>query len=480
MVKKIFFLIFFLLVLPSIARCLEASSNDPGETRYFRGDTSNGFYILGITQSDIPREYSLPEEIGDQTYGIQAGIRVWVRTTSGNEIEITGGSPVAVVSKSSDYPNTEIKNGSWDCPSISLAENDRIVVRLYLRIGSNPWQLAGSFSTEELGVNQLNATRWNVFYWLFLSHSRIPDETGTRVWVTRGGIGWGDKDHNSRIEGFRPTEKITLFPANTGFTVLSSIIPPQVKVVGNRKYLNIFWTTKYFSDWKKEIAAKCYLNCLNPGDDIESNCVGYQSCNSTTIAGSQGVCTITDPNYDYTTANLIVCKIYDPSQPEIEYKPYVNLTFWPLNFTSLPLKNISATVGDSISLPIRIKNLGLLEDNYTINITPLSNPNFISIKNNLISVRNVKSGEMSIGYAEIIPLSSSETELGIWVYSDSPEWFDCSACPPNFVCEQASQKCSKYFVIRIESDYSSLGEISLAEIILLIFVALLLIYRKGP
>ncbi|MEM5790816.1 MAG: hypothetical protein QXP77_02105, partial [Candidatus Aenigmatarchaeota archaeon] len=225
----------------------------------------------------------------------------------------------------------------------------------------------------------------------------------------------------------------------------------------------------------KEIAIRCYLNC--PYTDI-TKCGNYQNCSSSILSSYQGICTIPEPQYDFTKQNSLTCELSDPSFPSVRYVPQVR-EFWPLYFSSSPLKNISATVGDRILISINVKNLGLLTDNYTVNVTPLNNQNLVSIDKNLIDIKEVKTNETKAINVKIVPLFSTDFNLGIWVYSQSPEWFDCNNCPNGFICEESSNKCAKYFEIEIKSGYSSLGEIGLKEIIFLILIVLVLIYRKG-
>ena len=275
--------------------------------------------------------------------------------------------------------------------------------------------------------------------------------------------------------------QVELLPGQTQFVIDSIVLEPEFKSLllkGDYNYLNIFWKASYLSGEKRDIGIKCYLNCFNPGDNIEENCAGFQNCSSVVKASSQGTCTIVSPNYFFDKKNMVVCKLYDPKFSSIEYKPYLNKSFWALNFTLLPLENINTNVGNEISIEVRVKNLGLLTDNYTINI---------SYPTNLVSapkmefIEGVKSEEIGRKKIRVIPLIATSAKIDLFVYSNSSSWtFNCPTCPSNFVCEPASGKCSKKVTVILESGYSSLNEIGLAEIILLIFVALVLIYRKGP
>lgn len=271
----------------------------------------------------------------------------------------------------------------------------------------------------------------------------------------------------------KPFQVIPLRPGENTFEIASPLVLRTLKLVGDRKYLNIFWQAEYLEGWKKEIGIKCYLNC--PYDDIRE-CKNYQNCSSTTLSSYQGICTISEPRYDFTNLNSLICEVNDPTLSSNGETSQI-WKFWPLYFSSSPLKDISATVGEEIVLSINVKNLGLLTDNYTINITPLNNHHLISIRENLMNISEVKTNDTKSVTVRITPLFSTNFNLGIWLYSQSPEWFSCDNCPNGFVCEKVSNKCAKYFEIKIESGYPSLEELNLKEIIFLILIVLVLIYR---
>jgi hypothetical protein len=169
----------------------------PVETRYFRGDTHtvNGLtaYILGTTQSDTPKSVSHQIEGWGYDNG-QAGIQVWKRNAAGVETEITGGTPVAIVTKAPDAG--AIVSATWACPSTSLASTDAIVVRVYIKLeGETTWTLAATFITEQLGAQSLDAATWTVYYYIRVVYDPSSDSTAVNFY-------WGTATYNSRIANF--------------------------------------------------------------------------------------------------------------------------------------------------------------------------------------------------------------------------------------------------------------------------------------
>ncbi len=158
------------------------------EVRYMRGVqnevTVNGLttYYLGLTQSDTPRNfYSGNRET------LYTGMRVWVRDSSGNEVEVTGGTAEAVVVRDSD--GADIQTITWNCPQTLMNPTDSVVVRIYQERNVNPpTSLAATFTTEQLGATQLDPVTWTIHYYTQRGFFNI--------------LAWGTTTYNSRIEGF--------------------------------------------------------------------------------------------------------------------------------------------------------------------------------------------------------------------------------------------------------------------------------------
>jgi len=134
---------------------------------------------------------------GSQT--VYWGIRVWKRDAAGAETEITAGTPVAQVSRSSD--GAGLQSNTWNCTQTTLTSTDSIVVRVYIKFGSGAWTLLGLaspysvYSTEQIGASQLDAATWTVHYYTEREYDPDEDTTG-------GMFAWGDALFNSRIENF--------------------------------------------------------------------------------------------------------------------------------------------------------------------------------------------------------------------------------------------------------------------------------------
>ena len=165
--------------------------------RYMRGDqhTVNNLnaYKLAVPQSAIYKTV-LDGAAGRKT--IYWGIRVWKRGSAGNETEITGGIPVAQVSRSSNGEG--LQSNTWSCPQTPLQSTDAIVVRVYMKFGSGEWQLCSTFITERLQASQLDSVQWTVYYYTWRFYDRWEG-------ITSGSYDWGTTTYNSHIQNFQYT-----------------------------------------------------------------------------------------------------------------------------------------------------------------------------------------------------------------------------------------------------------------------------------
>ena len=100
----------------------------------------NGLNASQLTTQSLPSLWS-----SESTYAwlgsgwdIYWGMRVWSRSSSGVESELTSGTPVAIVGRygSSGYM---VQSSTWNCPGAELNRTDSIVVRVYTTHGNYPW-----------------------------------------------------------------------------------------------------------------------------------------------------------------------------------------------------------------------------------------------------------------------------------------------------------------------------------------------------
>jgi len=149
--------------------------------------------------------------------------------------------------------------------------------------------------------------------------------------------------------------------------------------------------------------------------------------------------------------------------------PEFNMSFWAVNF-AVDVKNVaSGSVGDTINIPVRVQNLGILADNYTVNATPISFAEYITLENNLLTTNALKTNEFGSVYfrATILSKPSVNPQIGLWIYSNADKYScssaaDCSAIQSmerNTTCEAVSHKCAVYRVVELSSGLKNMPEI---------------------
>jgi DNA-binding beta-propeller fold protein YncE len=194
------------------------------ETRYFRSDTQSvnslSAYKLDTTQSSSNLSTSITVT-GSGSGTSYWGIRVWKRNSSGTETEITSGTPVAQVSRTSS--GSGLQSATWTPTETTLATTDSIVVRVYIQINSGGWQQGGTapiFTTEQLGDTLLDGTEWTVYYYTQDARSTSGPPNSRYVTAT---YHWGNSTYNSRIVDFSHSSGSTVITVGSYGTQRTSV-----------------------------------------------------------------------------------------------------------------------------------------------------------------------------------------------------------------------------------------------------------------
>lgn len=139
------------------------------------------------TNSSVTSKSALDPE--DEWVGYW-GVRVWKRSSSGTESEITSGSPIAVVSRSSSGQG--LQSANWTCPATNLSITDSLVVRVYYKFDVDSYTLCAEFSTIQLNATSLMGQTWTVYYYTQRSYNSQQHKTYIYYY-------W-DNTYGSRIE----------------------------------------------------------------------------------------------------------------------------------------------------------------------------------------------------------------------------------------------------------------------------------------
>jgi len=181
------------------------------ETRYPRSDSwtvnTKTLKKLMTARSGTAGSANITKPGGDwRSQGMYWGIRVWKVNSSGVETEITSGTPVAVVSRTTEVGGL-LLSATWACPLTSLVSTDAIIVRVYGQFGTDPWGLfpGAEFITEQLGAQSLDSATWTVYYYTDASYSPSLNVTTMRYY-------WDTATYDSKITNF----SWTLAPSAAG------------------------------------------------------------------------------------------------------------------------------------------------------------------------------------------------------------------------------------------------------------------------
>lgn len=155
-------------------------------TWYMRSDTHTVQEILGYklltTQTTTATD---DRRITASTAFTSYGIRVWVLNFNGEVEELTGGVPVATVSRTSD--GNGIQSGTWTCPLYPYVI-DSVIVRVYQRWDYGFWTQRKTFITKTKLMLKFPENTWTVYYW-----------TNRTVGSTYSTLSHGSSSFNSRI-----------------------------------------------------------------------------------------------------------------------------------------------------------------------------------------------------------------------------------------------------------------------------------------
>ena len=183
---------------------------------------------------------------------------------------------------------------------------------------------------------------------------------------------------------------------------------------GDLNYLNSFWTAEYQSRScypDRLLAVECYLN-----DDYANPCLPYPA----KVSPGEGTCSVPGPAYDYGNShtgrdNDLSCMFYDPEHPWL--LSWTNRTFKPIAFDAF-VSPVATTIGKTFNLPVQVKNLGLLTDNYTVDVVP-NRPDLVWVDPSTNSITKVETNQTGVTYFRLIILTTSvPLQLSVTVTSD--------------------------------------------------------------
>lgn len=137
------------------------------ETWYIRADTWTVNTVLGYklnpTQSQAT---TIITQNSSSLATFQVGIRVYTVTKTGDEIEITAGTPVAIASRIAVVGGSD-EVGTWTpSATITFQYESAIKIVVYFKIGSGSWTAKMVGISRSLETNSIQASTWTANYYM--------------------------------------------------------------------------------------------------------------------------------------------------------------------------------------------------------------------------------------------------------------------------------------------------------------------------
>lgn len=157
-------------------------------TWYMRSDTHTIHDLLAYrlrTVQSATETIDTRSSAGDLS--VSWGIRIWVLDADSTEYEITGGSPVAVVTRVADGEG--LQSTTWTCPEYHFVV-DAIRIRVYQRYDSGTWSLRAIFCSNDELLYRLTNTDWTLNY--FTNRTFVGGSTYAN-------FSYGDLSHLSSV-----------------------------------------------------------------------------------------------------------------------------------------------------------------------------------------------------------------------------------------------------------------------------------------
>jgi len=228
---------------------------------------------------------------------------------------------------------------------------------------------------------------------------------------------------------------------------------------GDLNYFNNFWTLNY-PYLKRSASVKCALNC----DPSKISCPANSQCIPYPYKQDpgKGTCAVPNPIYNFSVPNSVGCLVYDTNLPQRVYSSY-NYAFNSVNFDVSVPPTVAITVGQSFSLPINLKNIGLLADDYTVELKT-STPNTVLIEGNTSIIPGLKTNSTGDINFRITLLASGSASVTINVTS-------------LVSCRYSPQGClSKSVVLTLQGGVNNLPDFDSIGVLQIVAISAILVF----
>ena len=203
-----------------------------GSVLYFRSDTHTINTEVGyiLKDSQTTGGLAVSGTTVDVAISVSWGFQVYLVGTGGSTIELTGGSPVALLTRSVN--GAGIQNASWVVGETWLNMGfDAIMVKVYLKLGADAWVLKATHITTLLLEKKINSTT--------LVFSCYTEYSST-AYTTTGTFRFGNSTYNSFIQGIafqEPTMLDWMLYNMQNGNLIGALLLPYTYLIGGVFYI---------------------------------------------------------------------------------------------------------------------------------------------------------------------------------------------------------------------------------------------------
>jgi hypothetical protein len=148
-----------------------------GETFYFRSDSyqTNTVTAYGL-DTDFTNTGVYLSSNGATGATVQYGFRIYQLHTGGSKTELTGGSPEATISLSSN--SSGYQTSTWTCAETDWSlGRDALQIAVYVKFDSGNWTAVANYVTPSIMSGTLEASTWTFRVYLYYSDTGAATQT---------------------------------------------------------------------------------------------------------------------------------------------------------------------------------------------------------------------------------------------------------------------------------------------------------------
>lgn len=234
-------------------------------------------------------------------------------------------------------------------------------------------------------------------------------------------------------------------------------------------FLNIRWIAEDPAGIERNLGVDCWMNCPASPEQIAADpsvCSAYQSCSFRGPTGEHA-CSIIDPEYLYYADNKVSCRFYDLIDPSITLEAPERL-FRTVDF-DVQTSPLTLTIGAPASMVVAVKSFGILETQFTNNVSVLNNQDgLVFVTNGFADTESAICGQTVETIPSILFLLAKSADVSILTHGSVDETicsFD-SECtyldngPFAGVCQNSV--CWKRLDVEVDAGSLSLSEYNVA------------------